>query len=116
MSIYAELQGVAGGLLREFDQGGLVLLKQVPGSGPPHNPGPSTWVDVQFAGTARGVTGEHLKDTLIQSSDLTVVMPGSLTPVMADRIRIGSEQYSIVKIIPKPAAGTPAVYEVVVRK
>lgn len=116
MTFYSEMQGIATELLGEFDQGGLALAVTTPGDGPPHNPGPPTHQEIPFAGTARGVTGEHLKDTLIQSSDLSVIMPGHLKPAMTDKVLIAGQSYSIVKISAKPAAGIPAVYEVVVRR
>lgn len=116
MSFYDDMAEMAAGLLQEFDQGGLVLMRQVPGNGPPHNPGPTTWVDKPFAGVAEGVTGEHLKDSLIQSSDLIVTMPGHIHPTMTDKVQNAGQEYSIVKITPIPAAGTPAVYEVIIRR
>lgn len=116
MTFYAQMQGVASELLQEFDQGGLALVVTVPGGGPAHNPLPPTQQEVPFTGTARGVTGEHLQDSLIQSSDLSVIMPGHLNPTMTDKVMVNGKPHNIIKIIPKPAAGTPAVYELVVRK
>lgn len=116
MTFYKGMQEIASGLLQEFDQGGLALAVHTAGTGPAHNPGPAIYVETPFAGAAKGVTGDHLKDTLIQSSDLSVTMPGNLSPKMADKVVVNGHQHSIVKIIPKPAAGTPVAYEVVVRR
>lgn len=116
MGFYDDMADMASDLLQEFDQGGLVLMRQVAGNGPPHNPGPTTWVDEPIAGVAEGVTGEHLKDSLIQSSDLAVTMPGHAHPAMTDRVKSAGQEYTIVKITPIPAAGTPAAYEVIIRR
>ena len=116
MSFYGDMQGIASSLLKEFDQGGLKLAVFTPGSGPAHNPGQPTYPETPFAGTARGVNAQHLADTLGQSSDLAVTMPGTLSPKMADRIVIGGAAHTIVKISAKPATGIVAAYEVRVRK
>lgn len=116
MSFYAQMQDIARELLTEFDQGGMVLISESPGSGPAHNPGPPVRTLHRIAGTASGVTAEHLKDTLIQASDLRVILPGHITPKPTDKVMINGHVHNIVKIIPKPAAGVPSVFELVVRK
>lgn len=116
MSFYEEMQGVASELLQEFDQGGMALSVHTAGGGPAHNPGPATYVDRPFPGTARGVSAEHLKDTAVLSSDLVVIMPGTMAPKMTDRMIVGGLTYIIVKISAKPATGVAAAYEVIVRK
>lgn len=91
-------------------------MRQVAGNGPPHNPGQPTWADEPFAGVAEGITGEHLKDSMIQSSDLIVTVPGHVRPAMTDKVKNAGQEYTIVKITPIPAAGTPAAYEVIIRR
>lgn len=113
---YQEMQDLAGTLLGEFDQGGMALVVITPGDGPQHNPGPPTQTDRPFPGAARGVSAENLADSLVQATDLAVIMPGTLTPSMQDKIRIGGQLHSIVKISAKPATGIVAAYEVIVRK
>lgn len=117
MSFYHDMQAIAGSLLTEFDQGGLSLGVYTPGGGPPHNPGEPTYPETPFKGAVRGVSAKNLSDSLIQSTDLVVTMPGgAMTPKLSDRIKIGGLMHSIVKITPKPATGVIAAYEIVVRK
>ena len=116
MSIYDDMQGLAAGLLGEFDQGGLALSVETPGTGPAYNPGPSTWADTNFTGTCQGVNESLLADSMVQASDLLVTMPGHLLPAMNNRVKINGVYHSIVKIMQKPAAGVPVVWQVVCRK
>lgn len=112
---YAEMRGIATELLTEFKQGSMALLKYTPASGPPHNPGKPTWARLPFDGTANGVSAYMLQDTLVQSSDRVVNMPAAITPTIKDRIEIDGVSYQIIKVTPKPAAGDPVVWQVVVR-
>lgn len=115
MSFYGDMQALAQDLLTEFDQGGLALAVFTAG-GTPHSP-TVTYPETAFTGTVRGVTAEDMKDSLVQSSDLIVTMPGGgLVPKGSDRVKIGGKLHSIVKIEPKPATGTVAAYLLVCRK
>lgn len=113
-AFYDEMQAMATELLTDFDQGGFALCVATP-TGPAHSP-TITYPETPFAGAVEGVTAQHMKDSLVQAADLAVLMPGTLTPNGADRVKIGGKQHSIVKIIPIPATGTVAAYEVIVRK
>jgi hypothetical protein len=116
MSFYGDMQTLATGLLTEFNQGGLALSVATPGAGPPHNPGATTYADTAFVGAARGVAQEHVDGTLVLTTDLQVTAPGTLTPKMSDRVKIGGIAHAMVKIIPKPATGTVVAYILIVRK
>ena len=117
MTLYTDLQTIAGRVLSDFDQGGLALAVYTPGGGPAHDPGEPTYPETDFAGTVRGVSAHHLADTLIQASDLIVTMAGSAaTPKLTDRVKIGGEYHTIVKIERKPAAGTVVAWRLFVRK
>lgn len=117
MTLYTDLQALAGNLLTEFDQGGLALGVYTPGGGPAHDPGEPTYPETAFKGTAKGVTAEHLSDTNIQATDLIVTMPGDTgTPKLTDRVKIGGLYHTIVKIKRLPAAGTVVAWQLFVRK
>lgn len=120
MSLYDDMRSIATELLTEFKQGGMVLLKYTPASGPPHNPGNPSWLRLPFDGTANGASAYMLQDTLVQSSDRVVIVPAAIVPSsvkpdVKDRIEIDGVSYQIIKAIPKPAAGDPVVWQVVVR-
>lgn len=115
MTFYGNMQALAGDLLTEFDQGGLELQVYSAGSGDPWDPGPPTYTSLPFRGTVRGVSAEHLQDTLIQSGDLVVTMPGTMSPKMQDRVLIGGRKYHVVKLESKPATGVAAAWAVFVR-
>lgn len=115
MSLYDDMRVIATELLTEFKQGSMALLQHTPASGPPHNPGNPSWLRLPFDGTANGVSAYMLQDTLVQSSDRVVIVPAAITPTIKDRIEIGGVSYQIIKAIPKPAAGDPVVWQVVVR-
>jgi hypothetical protein len=117
VSFYLDMQGVARDLLREFDQGGIVLAVATPGSGPAHNPGPTTFVDVPFTGAVRGVSAEYVDGSNVIATDLQLTIPGGVAaPKMQDRVKLADVPHQIVRIIPKPATGTVAAYLLIIRK
>lgn len=109
MSFYGDMQAIATGLLTEFDQGGLSLDKYTPGSGRP------TYTSQPFPGAARGVTSEHLKDSMVEATDLVVTVPAAMTPAAEDRVTVNGRSHQIIKIIRMPAAGIVAAWQVIVR-
>lgn len=114
-AIYKDFQSLAATLLRDFDQGGLALRTEVR-DGPAYDPGtPVSVKTVPFTGTVRGVGASLLSDSLIQSTDLIVIMPGRMNPKITDKCIINGKEHQIVKITGKPAAGTVSVWECVVR-
>lgn len=119
MSIYDEMRPVAADLLQEFDQGGLALKVYRPGDDAddtPWSPGAPSWETVPFAGVVSGVTADNLADSLVQATDLKVVMPGKMQPKMADRVVIGGADHQIIMIKRVPAAGVPIAWVALVRK
>jgi hypothetical protein len=117
VTFYTEMQGVARDLLREFDQGGVVLSVSTPGAGPPHNPGPTAFVDVPIDGAARGVSAQYVDGSNVIATDLQVTIPGGVAePKMQDRVKLANVPHQIVRIIPKPATGTVAAYLLIIRK
>lgn len=117
MSFYGEMQALAKDLLREFDQGSIAVSVATPGSGPPHNPGPVTFVDVPVDGTARGVSAYYVDGVNVLATDLQVTIPGGVVvPKATDKVKLSGVAHSIVRIMPKPAQGTVAAYLLIVRK
>jgi hypothetical protein len=117
LSFYGEMQAVARDLLREFDQGGVVLSVATPGSGPAHNPGPVTFVDTAIDGTVRGVSAQYVDQVSVLASDLMVTIPGGVVvPKATDKVKLFGVSHNIVRIMPKPAQGTVAAYLIIVRK
>jgi hypothetical protein len=115
MSFYDRMQNIATGLLARFDQGGLSLDRYTAGDGPAYAPGQPAYTPQAFSGVARGVTAEHLRDSLVQASDLYVTMPASMMPTLKDRVTVSGRSNQVVKIIRLPAAGTVVAWQVIVR-
>lgn len=117
MSFYKEMQDIASSLLYEFDQGGCrIKVYQSNTTTKPWDPSGNSYATSTFTGTVSGVSAKHLADTLVQSSDLVVIAPGTLNIKMTDRISINNVDYTIVTLLPKPASGTRAAWEVIVRR
>lgn len=114
-AIYKDFQSLAATLLRDFDQGGLALRTEVR-DGPTYDPGePISVKTVPFTGVVRGVNASLLTDSLIQSTDLIVMIPGRMNPKLTDKCIISGKEHQIVKVTGKPATGTVSVWECVVR-
>lgn len=114
MSFYDEMQDLSVELFTEFDQGAIRLRVYSNDSTIPTRPNP-VYTPIKVEATANGVSAEHLKDTAVLASDLVVSMPGIYTPKSKDELEINGRNYSIIKLTPKPAAGTVAAWELVVR-
>ena len=117
MSFYQDMQGVAKDLLGEFNQGGISLIKITPGSGPDWNPGEPTETPHPVNGVIFGVAEKYVDGTLVLASDFQCMIPGGgQVPTTSDVIRSGGTRYQIVQVIPIPAAGIAAAYDVIIRK
>ena len=118
MTFYRDMQGIAGDLLEEFDQGPLCLLRETPGDGPDWDPGESPEsLRKSIPGTVRGVSDAYVDGTLVVSTDLQCTIPGGrIEPKMTDRIEVNGQAHQIVRIDPRPASGTVVAYIVIIRK
>lgn len=117
MSLYDEMQGVASELLAEFNQGGISLIRVVPGTGPAHNPGPSTRVPVPVNGVARGVSFKYVQSGLAVASDLQVTIPADgVVPKVGEKMEVEGRELEITQVIPKPAAGVASVYTCILKR
>lgn len=117
MEIYKELQGVANGLLQEFRQGQIALVRWFPGTGPAYDPGEPVPVRTLLkTGVAKGVLYKYVQQGLAAAGDSQVTIAANeVEPSLADTVEIDGRPFKIVQIIPKPLAGTPVVFVLIVR-
>lgn len=115
---YADMRDAAGGLLKEFTQGTVRLVR------PNDSDGDSPWTSgggdpqsYDLSATVKGVSTEYVDGTTILASDLEVTAaPVEVTPQMSDHILIDGTRYEIVQLIAIPAAGTTVVQKYIVRR
>ena len=114
---YQEMQDVATGLLAEFKQGVVELVKVTKGAGPGYNPGTPTEVKHIINSTASGVDKKYINGTSIIQTDLQVIAPVSdIIPEMQDKIDLDGKRCEIVAIMPIPPIGVTVVNIIIVRK
>lgn len=117
-NFYAEMQGLAGSILREFKQGDISYARIVPGNGPADDPGEPTEVTTSFPGTAKGVDFRYIDGTNIVATDGQVMMPADLgvVPGIEGYITIDGRKHRIVKVASIPPAGTPVVHLIIFKR
>lgn len=127
VDFYDRMQGIATNLLTRFNQGVIDLGRVTSGSGPAHNPGPSTTTWTRLRGTAssaysvKGGSNAYEDGSLIRQGDLKVTAAVIIgrDPVAGDLIRFGGEggqQWRIIQFNKVPATGTPAAFVFYVRR
>lgn len=119
MSIYDEMRGVASDLIAEFKQGVIEYVRLVPQTGStPDDPLPPVPQSVTINAVARPVSTKYVDGTHIVRSDKQVTIPndGRAVPDMSGSVRIDGSTHKIIEIMPRPAAGEPIVWIVVVRR
>jgi len=122
MAFYDQMQGVADKLLTDFNQGVIELVQITPGSGPAHNPGPSTTTTTPLKGTARAAKGSILlaPGSLVKIGDLKVVAKVAKglarAPSTGDKIKVDGVTYSIIRFDPTPPAGVTVAWIFYVRR
>jgi hypothetical protein len=124
MSLYVEMQTLASGLFAEFKQGIIRYVRITPGTGPGDDPGPATETPFDWDATARGVKFQYVQNGLAIAGDLQASGPAhpALITDFANEtvtrgfVTIDGQRYKIVKAIPKPAAGVPVSFTLIVRK
>lgn len=114
---YLDMQSIANGILSDFNQGVIDYVIETPGNGPADNPGaPSILTTPLIAATARGVEFKFVMGDVL-ASDLQITFPGGIVePQPEGFFTVDSVRYKIVQIKRVPAAGTPVVFIVIVRK
>lgn len=118
MTIYDDMRAVALDVFGEFQQGVIeyVELTAAPGA-TPDDPGEPTVMAFPLEATVRPVSTKYVDGSHIVQSDRQVAMPnnGTVAPSMDGYIRIDGASYKIVEIMPRPAAGAPVVWLLIVR-
>src|SRR5690606_29868508 len=116
---YTELQGVAAEVLGEFKQGVVTLTRITKGDVDPEEPWviPEDNVQSEVLDAAVKRVSEELVDgSTILATDLEVVaVVPAMGPRESDILDIDGKVVRIIRILPKPAAGTPVAYRFVVR-
>jgi len=113
---YLEMQAVASDVLGEFRQGVIRYIEAGPATGPAWNPTPGTDVSTTLDATASGVAAEYVDGKSVLATDLMVTAAVfDRAPTMSGRIEIDGKEVQIVKIMPKPAAGTVVVWNFICR-
>lgn len=119
MTLYDELQGVAGEILADpdFKQGVISLIRSTPGTGPVDDPGPSTLVTVPLNAVAAGVPFKFIQGNLAIAGDLMVTasIVEGVDPTLADFIDIDGKRYKVIQYVPTPPAGVAVVWKWIVR-
>lgn len=119
MSIYNELQQIAGEVLGDFDQGGIKLIHLTfPTSSTPDEPGEPTETVYELKGVATGVEFKYLKEsfTATAEKEVTVAVRDDVVPSENDFIEIDGYRYKILKDISAPQAGTRCAWKFLVSK
>ena len=120
MSIYDEMQNVAREILgdEEFKQGNTYLAQITSGSGPVDDPGPSVETQHLINGAVRGVKWSLVNTGLAQASDMQIThaVVAGVIPTAKDFVIVDGIRYKVVQVLPKPAAGVPVAYTLVIRR
>lgn len=119
MGLYADLQGVATGLLRQFAQGAVYHVTRTPGAGPAYKPAAPTETRTLIQGAVvRGVLQQYIAQGLGITGDLQVTVEAvrGAAVSLADVLEIDGVRYAVVSKINNPAAGTPVVVVLIVRR
>ena len=140
MTIYDDLQGIAAGLLKDFNQGGISLVQLTPGvqsarvssfslafdldaftaqipDDPDYPPAPIETL-VPLEGVARGASYKYVRQGLAVKGDLevTVAVKAGINVGIDDHIMVKSDKYKIVEDLTVPAAGTPVTWKFIARR
>lgn len=127
MSIYDDMQTVAKGLLKEFDQtsgdgtdpnDGIWYLRLVPGGGPADNPGAPTETGYKVDGVSRGAQFKFVDGTTILQSDKQITLPVDtrFTYDIGSFIRVDGARYKIFQVDKVPPSGVTVANRIFARK
>lgn len=116
-TFYQDMQAVASDLLRKFDQGDVYYIAAVKGAGPADAPGEPVETTYKVDAAARGVSFKYIDGSNIVASDLqaTMAVHSDFTPAIGGFVIVGARRYKVVRVVAKPAAGTPVAYTVIFR-
>lgn len=113
---YGKMTNTASRLLKRFNQGVIRYIEAGPSTGPVYDPTPGADVVSVLDATASGVAAEYVDGKSVLATDLMVTASVfERVPTMNGRIEIDGKEVQIVKILPKPAAGTVVVWNFICR-
>ena len=114
------MRGVASDVFADFPQGDIRYKWTEYGPSPsPDRPGTATpRTSERLNATARPVSTKYVNGTHVVQSDKQVSIPndGKATPEMTGMLQIDGVQHKIIEIMPRPAAGEPITWTVIVRR
>lgn len=118
MSIYSELQKVAGDILTEFDQKNITLIQKTYNSETPDEPSETSEVRHSLRGVGKGVSQYFEKNGFVSDSDgsITTSVLAGVTPTINDFLEVNGIVFKILKFEPVPRVGVPCVWKFIVRK
>lgn len=113
---YTLMQGTASRLMNKFSQGTVVYNDHGTPTGDPWDPTPGTPTDYTLDATVSGVSERYVDGSTVLASDLMVTSAVFDTePTMQGTVTIDGEAHQIIRIMPKPAAGTTVAWSMIVR-
>ena len=117
-NIYDDARNVAIGIFAEFKQGVIKYVElQAQAGGTPDEPLTPTEVIHPINATARPVSSKFVDGSHIVQSDRQISMPNDgIEPKITGYVTIDGSRYKIIEIMPRPAAGTPVTYTLIVRR
>lgn len=115
---YDEMRAVASDVFAEFKQGTIEYVTMQPAAGStPDDPGDPVVTVIPLNATAKPVSQRYVDGTHITGSEVEIAMPNDgVTPQMTGFIRIDSVTHKIVRIMARPAAGTPVSFNLIVKR
>lgn len=115
---YSDLQANAAALLLEKSMGTMYLIKyEDSNASAPYDLSTGQEYIYNFEGVAFPIESKYVDGTMIQAGDVKVIADiGGETPKTGDFWEIGETRYTIVDARQIPAAGTPIINEMIIRK
>ena len=116
MSFYEELQAIAGGVLAEFDQGGMSKIEITT------TPAANEWeldtvtpTPVAIDAVVKGVSQKYVDGERIVATDLEAILPGDVSIDTGSNVTVNGKSVQVIAVMPTPASGTPVIVKVVLR-
>lgn len=120
MSIYDDMRAVATDVFAEFKQGVVqyVGVTVDNGAAPDEADEPDEDVPITVNATVRPVSSKYVDGTTVVRTDkqITISNDGLVEPTMAGFFTVDGVRHKIIDIMPRPAAGEPIVWTVIVRR
>ena len=117
-NIYDDMRKVANAVHPKFKQGTIVYVEMQPRTGgTPDDPLEPVQVTHTINALARPVSTKYVDGSIIVQSDKQISMPNAgVEPKMTGYVTIDAILHKIVQIMPRPAAGSPITYTLIVRR